>query len=157
MRAESGNQAMAEFVAPLADLAEKLQKLSMEIAMKAMENPDEAGAAAVPYLKVAGHLVFAWFRARMSKIALAEQASGDCLYQAKLLTARFCYAKLLPETATLIRQARAGVETLMTMDAALFRGNQESTSSESHNPCWLLAPCPSSPLNGASVLQRCRS
>jgi len=120
LRAESANPAMAEFVAPLADLAEKLQKLTMEIGMKAMQNPDEVGAAAVPYMKVAGHLVFAYFWARMAKIALAKQDSGDAFYKAKLLTARYYYAKLLPETATLIRVARAGSAPLMALDADLF-------------------------------------
>ena len=120
LRAESANPAMAEFVAPLADLAEKMQKLTMEIGMKAMQNPDEVGAAAVPYMKVAGHLVFAYFWARMAKIALAKQDSGDAFYKAKLLTARYYYAKLLPETASLIRVARAGSAPLMALDADLF-------------------------------------
>jgi alkylation response protein AidB-like acyl-CoA dehydrogenase len=120
LRTESANPAMAEFVAPLADLAEKVQKLTMEIAMKAMKNPDEAGAAAVPYLKIAGHMVFAYFWARMAKIAIAKQDSGDSFYKAKLLTARYYYAKLLPETASLIRVARAGAEPLMAMEADLF-------------------------------------
>lgn len=120
LRAESANPAMTEFVSPLADLAERMQKLTMEIALKAMKNPDEVGAAAVPYLKLAGHLVFAYFWARMAKIALAKQDSGDSFYQAKLLTARFYYARLLPETATLIRVVQAGAESLMGMDAELF-------------------------------------
>ncbi len=120
LRAESANPAMTEFVSPLADLAERMQKLTMEIALKAMKNPDEVGAAAVPYLKLAGHLVFAYFWARMAKVALAKQDSGDSFYQAKLLTARFYYARLLPETATLIRVVQAGAESLMGMDAELF-------------------------------------
>ncbi|MFC5301752.1 acyl-CoA dehydrogenase C-terminal domain-containing protein [Azospira restricta] len=111
---------MAEFVAPLADVAEKLQKLTMEIGMNAMKNPDDVGAAAVPYMKVAGHLVFAYFWARMAKIALAKQDSGDAFYKAKLATARFYFAKLLPETATAIRQARAGAAPLMALDEELF-------------------------------------
>ena len=112
--------AMAEFVGPLADLAEKLQKLTMELGMKGMQNPDEIGAAAVPYMKVAGHLVFAWFWARMAKIALDRQGSGDDFYKAKLATARFYFSRLLPETATAIRLARAGSESLMALDADLF-------------------------------------
>ena len=78
------------------------------------------GAAAVDYLRVVGHLVFAYFWARMAKIALAKQDSGDPFYTAKLATARFYFAKLLPETAGLIRSARAGMAPLMAMDEALF-------------------------------------
>jgi hypothetical protein len=56
----------------------------------------------------------------MAKIALDKQSSGDDFYKAKLATARFYFARLLPETAMLIRQARSGVKNLMEMDESLF-------------------------------------
>jgi hypothetical protein len=117
---EGTNEAMQEFVDPLADLGEKVTKLTTEIGMKAMQNPDEVGAAAVDYLRVCGHLVFAWFWARMAKVALEKAGSGDPFYKAKLATARFYFAKLLPETASLIRTARAGLKPVMEMEAELF-------------------------------------
>jgi alkylation response protein AidB-like acyl-CoA dehydrogenase len=117
---EGTDEAMQEFVNPLADLGDKVTKLTTELGMKAFGNPDEVGAAAVDYLRVAGHLVFAYFWARMAKIALEKKDSGDPFYAAKLATARFYFAKLLPETAGLIRSARAGLKPLMEMDAALF-------------------------------------
>ena len=117
---EGTNEAMQEFVNPLADLGEKVTKLTMEIGMKAMQNQDEAGAAAVPYLRVVGHLVFAYFWARMAKIALEKAGSGDAFYTAKLATARFYFARLLPETAMQIRAARSGSASLMALDADLF-------------------------------------
>ena len=117
---EGTNEALQEFVNPLADLGDKLTKLTTEIGMKAMGNADEVGAAAVDYLRVCGHLVFAYFWARMAKVALAKKDSGDPFYTAKLATARFYYAKLLPETASLIRSCRAGLAPLMAMDEALF-------------------------------------
>jgi hypothetical protein len=92
----------------------------MELGMKAMGNADEVGAAAVDYLRVVGHLCFAYFFARMALVALDKQGSGDTFYTAKLHTARFYFSRLLPETATLIRNARAGVAPLMAMDEALF-------------------------------------
>ena len=114
------DEAMSEFVTPLADLGDKVTKLTMEIGMKAFQNQDEVGAAAVPYLRVVGHMVYAYFFARMAKIALDKQAGGDKFYQSKLGTARFYFAKLLPETAMLIRQARAGSASLMALDVDLF-------------------------------------
>ena len=120
VEAEGTNEAMQEFINPLADIGDKVQKLTMEIGMKAMANPDEVGAAAVPYLRVVGHLVFSYFWARMAKIALEKEASGDTFYKVKLATARFYFAKLLPETASQIRLARAGGATLMALDAELF-------------------------------------
>ncbi|MCP5286357.1 MAG: acyl-CoA dehydrogenase C-terminal domain-containing protein [Burkholderiaceae bacterium] len=117
---EGVREEMQEFVNPLADLGDKVTKLTMELGMKAMGNADEVGGAAVDYLRVVGHLCFAYFFARMAKIALEKQNSGDPFYTAKLITARFYFAKLLPETASLIRSARAGVAPLMAMDEALF-------------------------------------
>jgi alkylation response protein AidB-like acyl-CoA dehydrogenase len=117
---EGTNEAMQEFVNPLAELGEKVTKLTTELGMKAFGNADEVGGAAVDYLRVCGHLVFAYFWARMAKVALAKKDSGDPFYTAKLHTARFYFAKLLPETASLIRTARAGVAPLMAMEEALF-------------------------------------
>ena len=117
---EGTNEAMQEFVNPLADLGDKVTKLTTELGMKAFGNADEVGAAAVDYLRVCGHLVFAYFWARMAKVALAKVDSGDPFYKAKLATARFYFAKLLPETAGLIRSARAGLKPLMELDEALF-------------------------------------
>ena len=117
---EGTNEAMQEFVNPLADLGDKLTKLTTELGLKAFQNADEVGAAAVDYLRVCGHLVFAWMCARSAKIALEKKDSGDPFYTAKLHTARFYFAKLLPETAGLIRTARAGVQPLMAMDASMF-------------------------------------
>jgi alkylation response protein AidB-like acyl-CoA dehydrogenase len=114
------DEAMSEFITPLADLGGKVAKLTMEIGMKALQNPDEVGAAAVPYLRVIGHLVYSYFFARMAQIALSKQAGGDPFYIAKLATARFYFARLQPETAALMRQVRAGSASLMALDADLF-------------------------------------
>ena len=113
------NPAMQEFVNPLGDIGDKVGKLTMEIGMKAMQNQDEVGAASVPYQRVVGHMVFAYFWAGMAKIALEKQDQDD-FYKAKLATARFYFAKLLPETAGYIRQARAGVASLNEMQDDWF-------------------------------------
>ena len=118
------DEAMQEFINPLADLGDKVTKLTTELGIKAFGNADEVGAAAVDYLRVVGHLCFAYFFARMARVAIDQQKKGDKavdpFYTAKLATARFYFAKLLPETASLIRTARAGVAPLMAMDEALF-------------------------------------
>ena len=114
------DDAMNEFITPLADIGDKVSKLTLEIGMKAFRNRDEVGAAAVPYLRVVGHLVYSYFFARMAKIALAKLDSGDPFYKAKLATARFYFARLLPETAMLIRQARSGAKPLLDLEAELF-------------------------------------
>jgi alkylation response protein AidB-like acyl-CoA dehydrogenase len=118
---EGVNEKMAEFINPIAYLGEQMTKFTTEIGFKGLQNPDEVGAAAVDYLRVAGHLVFGYFFARMAQVALREMAAGntDPFYQAKLQTARFYFAKLFPETAMLMRTARAGSKVLMDTEAAL--------------------------------------
>ena len=121
---EGVNEKMAEFINPLAYLGDQMTKLTTELGFKGFQNPDEVGAAAVDYLRVAGHLVFGYFWARMAQVALreiaaaeSEKRAADPFYLAKLQTARFYFAKLLPETATLLRTARAGGKVLMDTEA----------------------------------------
>ncbi|MBA2964749.1 MULTISPECIES: acyl-CoA dehydrogenase C-terminal domain-containing protein [Ramlibacter] len=118
---EGVNEKMAEFINPIAALGEQMTKFTTEIGFKAFQNPDEVGAAAVDYLRVAGHLVFGYLWARMAQVALREIAAGnaDPFYQAKLQTARFYFARLFPETAMLMRTARSGARVLLDTQEAL--------------------------------------
>ena len=118
---EGVNEKMAEFINPIAYLGDQMTKFTTELGFKGFQNPDEVGAAAVDYLRVAGHLAHGYFWARMAQAALRAIAAGntDPFYQAKLQTARFYFAKLFPETATLMRTARAGSKVLMDTDLAL--------------------------------------
>jgi hypothetical protein len=116
---EGVNEKMSEFITPIAVLGEQMTKFTTEIGFKGFQNPEEVGAAAVDYLRVAGHMVFGYFWARMAQVALREIAAGnpDPFYLAKVQTARFYFAKLFPETATLMRTARSGAAALMDTDA----------------------------------------
>src|SRR3954466_2165698 len=118
---EGVNEQMSEFINPVAYLGDQMTKFTTELGFKAFQNPDEVGGAAVDYLRVLGHLVFGYFWARMAQVALREIEAGnkDPFYQAKLQTARFYFARLFPETATLMRTARSGVGVLLDTDAAL--------------------------------------
>jgi Acetyl-CoA dehydrogenase C-terminal like/Acyl-CoA dehydrogenase, C-terminal domain len=116
---EGVNEKMAEFITPLAILGEQITKLTQEIGFKGFQNADEVGAAAVDYLRICGHLVFGYFFARMAQVALQKIAEGnsDPFYTAKLQTARFYFARLFPETATLLKTVRAGSKNLMDTEA----------------------------------------
>ncbi|WP_374664977.1 acyl-CoA dehydrogenase C-terminal domain-containing protein [Ramlibacter sp.] len=118
---EGVNEKMSEFITPVAMLGEQITKFTTELGFKGYQNADEVGAAAVDYLRVLGHLVFGYFWARMAQVALRQIAAGnsDPFYQAKLQTARFYFARLFPETATLMRTARAGAKSLLDTEAAL--------------------------------------
>ena len=116
---EGVNEKMSEFITPIAILGDQMTKFTTELGFKGMQNADEVGAAAVDYLRVAGHLVFGYFWARMAQVALREIAAGnsDPFYLAKLQTARFYFAKLFPETASLMQTARSGAKVLLDTEA----------------------------------------
>jgi alkylation response protein AidB-like acyl-CoA dehydrogenase len=123
---EGVNEKMSEFINPIAYLGDKVTKFTTEIGFKGFQNPDEVGAAAVDYLRVVGHMVFGYFWARMAQVALREIAAAesqgkptDPFYVAKLQTARFYFARLFPETASLMLTARTGSKVLLDTDAAL--------------------------------------
>ncbi|MGI4779685.1 MAG: acyl-CoA dehydrogenase C-terminal domain-containing protein [Janthinobacterium lividum] len=118
---EGVSEKMAEFIDPIAMLGDQLVKFTTEIGFKGSQNADEVGAAAVDYLRVVGHFVFGYLFARMARTALREIDAGntDAFYVGKLQTARFYFAKLFPETVTLMRTARAGSRSLMDANEAL--------------------------------------
>ena len=74
-----------------------------------MQNPDEVGAAAVDYLRVAGHLVFGYLWARMAQVALRKDRRGS---HRPVLPGQSCRRRAStspscsPKTATLMRTAR---------------------------------------------------
>jgi hypothetical protein len=111
---------MAEFTAPLQSLCGEIEQLTMDLGMKALQNPDEVGAAAADYLRIVGHLAYGYFWARMAKLALGHPSSDVSFYTAKLITARFYFSRLFPETEALVRSARSGAANLLALEAAQF-------------------------------------
>ncbi len=111
---------MQGFVGPLARLVQRFAKLTAALGAQAQQQPGVVGAAAVDYLRLSGHLVFAWLWARMAQVALQHETGEDPFYVAKLATARFYFAKVLPEVESLFAQLESGDEPVMALEAALF-------------------------------------
>ena len=96
-----------------------MSKLTTEIGARALQDPTRRAAVSTCAWRVTS--CSGYFFARMAAVALKKIAAGstDPFYTAKLQTARFYFARLFPETATLGRAARAGSAALMDTDAAL--------------------------------------
>jgi alkylation response protein AidB-like acyl-CoA dehydrogenase len=114
VRADAAN-VDGEFAPPLRALLDDVLALAADIGRRGQADPDEIGAAATPFLRLLGHLAYAWLWARMGTLALAHP--GDAFHQAKLATARYYFARLLPETAMLLAQARSQASDMMAIDA----------------------------------------
>ena len=119
----NSDAASAEFVKPLAEYKDEWLTMSLEVGAKAMQNPEEAGAAAVDYLMYSGYVVLAYFWARMAVVArqkIAERDGDLSFYEAKLHTARFYFARLLPRTAAHRQALLSGADNLMALPEAMF-------------------------------------
>jgi len=112
-----------EFVEPLLHYNKEWGELTMKIGEAAMENPDEAGAAAVDYLMYSGYVTLAYFWAQMAVVAQEQLAAGTDdkeFYEAKIHTARFYFERLLPRTLAHKDAMLSGSDNLMEMEEALF-------------------------------------
>lgn len=112
--AENRNDpAMAEFTKPLKAHAKYLQQATMWIGTMGFVNPNHAGAGAVEYQKMFSLVLFAFIWAKQAKLALALKDSDPEFYAAKLATARFYFAKVLPGTTSLLASITAGADPVM--------------------------------------------
>jgi hypothetical protein len=107
------NPAMAEFIKPLAKHIVYLQQGSLYIAMAGLKNPDDAAGGATEYLRLFSLVAFAFIWAQTAAIALEKQKSDPAFYGAKLDTARFYFAKILPGTTSLLQSITSGSKSLM--------------------------------------------
>ena len=122
-KAHADNEAMAEFLEPLAAMNKEIAELTMQVGTAAMENPEEAGAASVDYLMYSGYFVLAHMWAWMAAVALEKLAvdENDEFYKAKLKTARFYYQRILPRTLLHKQVMLSGANNLMSMDEEHFQ------------------------------------
>ncbi len=109
------NPAMAEFIKPLAKHVGYLQQASIFMATAGLKNPDDAAAGATEYLRMFSLVVFAWIWAKQAAIALKSHDSEPEFYDAKLATARFFFAKVLPGTTSLLQSITAGGKPVMNV------------------------------------------
>ena len=116
----SPRKAMREFAEPLAALVAEVRQLTGELMATSAQDPHAAGAAAAPFLRLVGHLALAWIWARMAEVAIKHSESTDPIYASKIATARFYYQRLLPQTAALCGEIRAGSSAVMEPAIELF-------------------------------------
>ena len=117
----SDDPALGEFVAPLAKAFARLQRATAWLAQASLRDPEQAGAAASAYLRLFALVALAYLWARTAKIAMAKcGGERDAFYRAKLATARFYMARVLPETGALFAEMMAGAGPIMAVDEAWF-------------------------------------
>ena len=122
--------AVAKEVSELADFAGHLEKATgdlqastMWLMQNGLANPDNAGAASVPYMHLMGIVAVGMMWLRMATAAQRMLAAGEgdaAFLNAKLLTARFYAERIMPDTGSLRRKLEAGAESMMAMPVEMF-------------------------------------
>lgn len=112
--AENRNDpAMAEFTKPLKAHLKYLQQATMWIGAMGLADPNHAGAGAVEYQRMFALVLLGYIWAKQAKLALALREQDPAFYDAKLATARFYFAKILPGTTSLLASITAGADPVM--------------------------------------------
>jgi alkylation response protein AidB-like acyl-CoA dehydrogenase len=113
-----------DFVMPLAKAFARLQGATAFIAEKGLADPDEAGAASTDFLRLFALVAMGHMWARMAKAAqvkLKTPGTADrAFFEAKLATARFFMARMLPDTSSLLAKMQAGKASMMALPAEAF-------------------------------------
>ncbi|MGL6159328.1 acyl-CoA dehydrogenase C-terminal domain-containing protein [Microbulbifer sp.] len=117
--AEIDREDMAEFVQPLAAELQRLRGTTENLLAAAKDDPHAPGAASVEYLHLFGHVAYAYMWARAAAVALPKTAE-DSFYSGQVQTARFFFARLLPQARALAASVEAGSATLMDIGEELF-------------------------------------
>jgi alkylation response protein AidB-like acyl-CoA dehydrogenase len=100
-----------------------LQTASLWLMQNGLSNPNNAGAAAYPYMNLMGVVCLGlmWLRmAKVSSAALANGTDNETFHRNKLATARFYAERVLPESNVHRRKVEAGAESLMALPEEAF-------------------------------------
>ena len=122
------NRKMRPFIIPLWKSVKRWKSLTRRIGFSALRNRDQVGAASVDYLMFSGYVLlgFIWAKsAYVSQQKIEAGKTGDDsidknFYLAKIQTAEFYFAKILPRTATLEATIKSGSKSLMAMSEDNF-------------------------------------
>ncbi len=100
-----------------------LQAATMWLMQNAMAKPDNAGAASNDYMHLFGLVALGYMWARMAKTAEERLAKGEGdkgFLDAKIVTARYYFERVMPESAAHLARIQSGADSMMALDADAF-------------------------------------
>jgi len=118
-----GRKEIRPYLKTLMRLTKQWKSLTRKIGFATMRNRDAVGAASVDYIMFSGYVLLgvAWAAsARAAYRQLEQGTTEEAFYRAKIQTAEFYFAKILPRTTSLLETMSAGPDTLMEMDENQF-------------------------------------
>ncbi len=112
------DHADAPHAAALKDAVKSLESATHWLASNAPNDPEQAGAAATPYLRLMALTTIGYLWSRMAHVAQQQLTAGTgntALLESKLVSARFYFEKLLPETEWLLQDIISGKAAIMDL------------------------------------------
>jgi alkylation response protein AidB-like acyl-CoA dehydrogenase len=121
--AAKNDEATAALAAALERANNDLQTATLWLMQNGLANPNNAGAAAYPYMNLMGVVCLGLMWLRMAKTSAAILAAGtdnEAFHRNKIATARFFAERIMPESNAHRRKIEAGAESLMALAAEAF-------------------------------------
>jgi hypothetical protein len=118
-----GRKEIRPYLKTLVRLTKRWKALTRKIGLTAIRNRDAVGAASVDYIMFSGYVLLgvAWAASAHAAYRKLEQGTNEeAFYRAKIQTAEFYFAKILPRTTSLLETISTGSDTLMKMDENQF-------------------------------------
>lgn len=115
----SDNKSWRKECAQLRDALQALNGVSKELVEKAAADENLVNSVAVEYLHLIGYIAYGYLWLRMASIAQEKQAQKPHL-AAKVKTAKFYFARILPRTQSLLAVIQDGSESLYLHDPTEF-------------------------------------
>ncbi|MCH8499351.1 MAG: acyl-CoA dehydrogenase C-terminal domain-containing protein [Marinobacter sp.] len=94
----------------------QLEQATLWLATNAPKDPEQAGAAATPYLRLMALTMIGYLWSRMAGVAQQQLDKGEgntTFLQAKVASAQYYFDKLLPEADWLMKDITSGKDSLM--------------------------------------------
>lgn len=104
---------MSSFLAPLATLTSRIEKLLPELLDSAARDPLQFASSATDFLRIIGHLVYGYFWCQAAHAALTKLPEHDALRSEKLAAARFYFEHLFVEVEMRIARLSASADSIM--------------------------------------------
>jgi hypothetical protein len=116
--AAEGSDEMKPYVDGLTAAKNQLQAASLWLMQNGMSNFDNAGAASTDYMHLFGITALAYMWALSAKAALGDPANPQ--HAAKLKTARYYMARIVPEAALHRKKLETGADVVMALEVGEF-------------------------------------
>lgn len=118
------NEAMQPFTKPLRDGMKSLEKSVMWLMQNGMKNPNDAGAASTDLMHLMGLVALGYMWGLMAEKSLealkSDTVSNKEFYENKLVTGRYYFERIMPESQAHLARIESGSESMMALDADVF-------------------------------------